>query len=247
MRDPSLMIGVIRNVLLLESVGIRVILIHGGGPEIDSWLSKLNIEKKTLLGLRVTDDETMDVVEMVLAGRTNKALVAAVQSAGGKAIGLSGRDGDMLIAETIGEDFGRVGNVTEVNPSVIFAALNSGFIPVICSVGTDREWTSLNVNADSAAAAIAVAVGASKLVLLTDTDGVFADKDDSSSRISQLTIDEAKEMIALKKADRGMIPKLEAAITAKNGGVGAVHLINGGTENALIIEVFTDSGIGTML
>lgn len=247
MRDPSLMRTVIRNVLLLESVGIRTILVHGGGPEIDGWLIKLGIEKKTLNGLRVTDQPTMDVVEMALAGRANKALVAVVQSEGGKAIGLSGRDGDMLVAEPIGAEYGRVGTVTKVDPKILVATIEAGFIPIVCSVASDSMWNALNVNADAAAAAISVAVQASKLVLLTDTDGVLADKDDPTSLISKLGEDDAHAMIADGRADRGMIPKLEAAIAAKHGGVPSVHMLNGGTPNALLLEIFTDAGAGTML
>lgn len=247
MRDPAMMDGVIRNVLLLQLVGIRAILVHGGGPEIDVWLGRLGIEKKTLNGLRVTDDETMEVVEMALAGKANKSLVAAVQKAGGQAIGLSGRDADLLLAERISDDLGRVGNVVKVNPHVLTVATEAGFIPVVCSVATDSERHALNVNADSAAAAIAAAVGASKLILLTDTNGVLADKNDPHSTVSQLGVAEAREMIAAGKADRGMIPKLEAAIGAIEHGVGGVHLINAGIPNSLLVEVFTHSGIGTMV
>jgi acetylglutamate kinase len=247
MKDPHLMEGVIRNVLLLDLVGIRCILVHGGGPEIDTWLGKLGLEKKTLNGLRVTDQATMDVVEMALAGRANKALVAEVQKAGGKAIGLSGRDADLLVADQISEELGRVGNVTKVNAEVLMVATSAGFIPVVCSVATDAKKQALNVNADSAAAAIASSVGASKLILLTDTNGVLSDKDDAHSTISQLTHAEARGMLDSGKADRGMIPKLEGALFALESGVDSVHMINGGVPNALLIEVFTHSGIGTMM
>lgn len=247
MKDPSLMEGVIRNVLLLQLVGIRPILVHGGGPEIDTWLNKLGLEKKTLGGLRVTDEATMDVVEMALAGRANKALVAEVQRAGGRAIGLSGRDADLLEGEAISEELGRVGQVTKVNPDVLRVATEAGYIPVICSVATDAERRPLNVNADTAAAAIAAAVGASKLILLTDTNGLLSDKNDSKSTISRVTAAEARTMIATGRADRGMIPKLEAALHAVESGVGSVHMINGGTANSLLVEVFTDAGVGTMV
>jgi acetylglutamate kinase len=247
MRDPALMDSVIRNVLLLHLVGIRSILVHGGGPEIDLWLEKLGIEKKTLAGLRVTDDATMDVVEMALAGRANKALVAAVQKAGGQAIGLSGRDADLLEAAQVSAELGRVGNVTKVNSNVLRVATEAGFIPIVCSVATDSEKKALNVNADSAAAAIAAAVGASKLILLTDTNGVLGDKDDPHSTLSKLSKADAQELLSSGKADRGMIPKLEGAIYALDQGVGSVHLINGGLPNALLVEVFTHAGIGTMM
>jgi acetylglutamate kinase len=247
MRDPSLMEGVIRNVLLLQLIGVHPILVHGGGPEIDTWLNKLGLEKKTVGGLRVTDEATMDVVEMALAGRANKALVGAVQRLGGQAIGLSGRDADLLQAVAVSTELGRVGAVTKVNAHVLEVMTREGYIPIVCSVATDSDHRALNVNADTAAAAIASAVGASKLILLTDTNGVLSVKDDPHSTISSLTPAVADEMIRTGKADRGMIPKLEAALTALRHGVGRVHMINGATPNALLIEVFTDLGIGTMM
>lgn len=247
MRDPSLMNGVIRNILLLQLVGIRPILVHGGGPEIDKWLEKLGIEKKTLNGLRVTDDSTMEVVEMALAGRANKALVAEIAKARGKAVGLSGRDAHLLTAVQISEELGRVGRVTRVDPSILKSTSEFGVIPVVCTVASDDSGEPLNINADSAAAAIAVAIDASKLVLMTDTDGVLEDKDKPETRISKLSLADAQSMVADGRADRGMIPKLEAAIHALDHGVDRVHLINGGTPNALLIEIFTDEGIGSMM
>lgn len=247
MRDPSLLEGVIRNVLLLQAVGIRTILVHGGGPEIDGWLAKLGLEKRTHKGLRVTDEATMDVVEMALAGRANKALVAEVQKAGGRAIGLSGRDADLLVAEPVSEELGRTGKVVRVNPGILTVATAGGYMPVVCSVATDTEHRPLNVNADEAAGAIAGAVGASKLILLTDTPGVLADKDDPQSRLGRLSRGEAKAMLEDGRADRGMIPKLESALAALEAGVQSVHLIDGGATNSLLIEVFTDAGIGTMM
>jgi acetylglutamate kinase len=247
MKDPTLLEGVIRNVLLLQLVGIRPILVHGGGPEIDGWLAKLGIEKKTLGGLRVTDDATMDVVEMALAGRANKALVALVQRAGGKAVGLSGRDSDLLLAEAMDASLGRVGRVIRVDDNILRLVSENGYVPIVCSVATDRDHRALNVNADTAAAAIAAAVGAAKLILLTDTNGVLRDKEDGNSTISSIFSSEAREMMVDGRADRGMIPKLEAALHALESGVGSVHLINGGLMNALLVEVFTDAGIGTML
>lgn len=247
MRDPSLLEGVIRNVLLLQLVGIRCILVHGGGPEIDTWLGKLGVEKRVHQGLRITDDFTMEVVEMALAGRANKTLVAEVQKAGGKAMGLSGRDGDLLVGRAVSEELGRVGEVTHVNPDILQVATEAGYIPVVCSVATDENHHPLNVNADIAAGAIAAAVGATKLVLLTDTNGVLGDKDDASSTVSRLSIAQAQSMLSSGRADRGMIPKLQSAVTALESGVQSVHMINGSTANALLIEVFTDHGIGTMM
>ncbi len=247
MRDPALMGGVIRNVLLLHTVGIRTILVHGGGPEIDGWLARLGLEKRTHKGLRVTDEATMDVVEMALAGRANKALVAGIQAAGGRAIGLSGRDADLLLAEPVSDELGRTGRVVRVDPRVLALATEAGYVPVVCSVATDADHRPLNVNADEAAGAIAGALGASKLVLLTDTPGVLADRSDPSSHIGHLSRETARAMLADGRADRGMIPKLESALGALEAGVGAVHLIDGGAPNSLLVEVFTHAGIGTMM
>lgn len=246
MRDPSLLNGVIRNILLLQLVGIRPILVHGGGPEIDRWLEKLGIEKRTLNGLRITDGATMEVVEMAL-GRANKALAAAIAKAGGKAVGLSGRDAHLLTAVAISEELGRVGRVSRVDPSFLKSTSEAGVVPVVCSVANDDHGEAMNINADSAAAAIAVAIDASKLILMTDTDGVLADKHQPETRISKLPLAAARSMLSDGRADRGMIPKLEAAIHALEHGVDRVHLINGGTPNALLIEIFTDEGIGTMM
>jgi acetylglutamate kinase len=247
MVDPARLNGVIRNVLLMQLVGIRPIVVHGGGPEIDYWLEKLGMEKLQKNGQRVTDDATMDVVEMALAGRSNKALVAEVQRAGGRAIGLSGRDSDLLAAERSDEELGRVGRVTRVNDEILRLLSEAGYIPVICSVGTDADHRAINVNADLAASSIASAVRATKLILLTDTDGVLKDRNDPASVISEISPMKARMMVDSGEADRGMIPKLQAAIAAVESGVKSVHLINGGRENALLIEVFTDLGIGTMM
>jgi acetylglutamate kinase len=247
MHDPSLVEGVIRNVLLLQLVGIRTVLVHGGGPEIDRWTDRLGLEKKSLNGLRVTDEETMEVVEMALAGKANKALVSEIAKAGGKAVGLSGRDAHLLTGTAISPELGRVGNISRVDPSILKSSLEAGVIPVVCSVANDDAGSALNINADLAAAAIAVASDASKLILMTDTNGVLEDKDDPDSRVSKLSAETALQMVASGKADRGMIPKLQAAAYALEHGVDRVHLINGGLPNALLIEIFTDEGIGTMM
>ncbi len=247
MKNPDVMFGVIRNVILLQLVGIKPILVHGGGPEIDQWIAKVGLEKKVHNGLRVTDEATMEVVEMALAGRANKALVAAIQKAGGRAVGLSGRDADLLIGEPISEALGRTGKILQVNPSILEDLSAVGTIPVVCSVASDSNREPLNINADTAAAAIAGAIGALKLVLLTDTNGVLGNRDDHRSTITKLSIDQAEQMIAGKRAEGGMIPKLEAAIAALRDGVQAVHLINGSVANSLLLEIFTDGGVGTMM
>jgi acetylglutamate kinase len=246
MKDPAVVEGVIRNVLLLGLVGIRCVLVHGGGPEIDHWLGRLGIEKKTLNGLRVTDDATMEVVEMALL-KANQNLVGEIQRLGGHAIGLTGRDDDLMLATPISPELGRVGQVVQVKPRILERAAETGVIPVVCSIASDPQRHPLNINADSAAGAIAIALAASKLILMTDTDGVLEDGNDPSSRISELQVAQAHTMIADGRASRGMIPKLESAIEAIDGGVDAVHFINGATANSLLTEVFTDHGIGTMM
>jgi acetylglutamate kinase len=247
MKNPDLLHGVIRNVLLLKLVGIKIVLVHGGGPEIDTWLGKVGIEKRVVNGLRVTDDDTMEIVEMALAGRANKALVAEIQKCGGKAVGLSGRDGDLFVGEAVSAELGRVGNILNVNPDVLHNLLGGDFIPVVCSVAHDSERKPLNVNADSAAGALAAALGATKLILLTDTHGVLADRNNIHSTITKLAISDAEAMIASGRADGGMIPKLQAAVDAVRDGVKSVHLVNGSSPNSLLLEVFTDAGVGTMI
>lgn len=246
MKRPGVLTGVIRNLLLLKLVGINPVLVHGGGPEIDAWLTRLGIEKRVHEGLRITDEETMDVVEMAL-GRANKALVSEIQRAGGKAIGLSGRDGDLMIGEPISDLLGRVGKILQINPQILTVLSESGYIPVVSSVASDSSRDALNVNADTAASAIAGAVSATKLILMTDTDGVLAERSDPTSTIAKLTLEEARAMVAAGRADGGMIPKLEAGISAVKDGVTSVHLINGASPNALLLEIFTDNGVGTMI
>ena len=244
MRDPIAMQNVVANLLRLQTRGNRVIVVHGGGPEIDALLTRVGIEKQVVRGLRVTNDETMAYVEMALAGRSNKALVAAIQRAGGNAIGLSGRDGGLILAAQISEDLGRVGQVTHVKTELLDLLVANGFVPVICSIAADAQMEALNVNADSVASAVASAVRADQLILMTDTDGVFRDKDDADSLIQSLSVPEAKAMIDSGQADRGMIPKLEAAIAAVEFGVECVLMINGSSPEALAIAA--DGGtVGT--
>ncbi|HXH62519.1 MAG TPA: acetylglutamate kinase, partial [Fimbriimonadaceae bacterium] len=211
MSSPEAVRGVIRNVLLLQLVGIRPVLVHGGGPEIESLLARLGIETRTVEGLRVTDDATMEAVEMALAGKANKAVVAEVQACGGKAVGISGRDGGTIIAEPVSKELGRVGRIVKVDPTLINIACENGYVPVVCSVASAGDHTALNVNADSAAAAVAVAVRAQKLLVLSDTDGVLSDKEDPASLISRLSVSQANQMVESGKADKGMVPKLRSA------------------------------------
>jgi len=246
MREPERMANVVRNVLLLHVVGIRIVLVHGGGPEIDSLVGRLGLEKRTLDGLRVTDDATMEAVEMALL-RVNQGLVAEILRQGGSAVGLSGRDGGLMRGEPISEALGRAGRVTSINTAPLTYAQDSGVIPVVCTIAGDAEFQPLNINADMAAAAVAKAMTARKLILMTDTNGVLSNADDGQSTISELSCADAETLISNGKATRGMIPKLESAVDALRGGVNAVHLINGSSPHSLLIEIFTDSGIGTMM
>lgn len=247
MERPEVVEGVLRNVLLLGLVGLRVILVHGGGKEIDRWLAALGIERRTENGLRVTDEATMDVVEMALAGRANKALAAKATALGAKAVGLSGRDAGLLRAEPISAALGRTGEVTSVEPALLADLTEHGYLPIVCSVAEGPDGGAINVNADTAAAAIAAAVGAERLVMLSDTPGVLADPADRASTVPTLTPAEAEAMIAEGQAGGGMLPKLHAALDALAAGVPAVHLLDAGEPNALLVELFTHAGSGTML
>ena len=243
--------AVIQDVILMACVGIRTILVHGGGPEIDEVLKKTGKESRFIDGLRYTDGETMEVVQMVLCGKVNKDIVALIQQGGGKAMGLCGIDGAMLRAvRKTDESFGLVGEIEEVDTSILNSALGAGFIPVVSSVaygmGTDNG-KPLNVNADTAAAKIAGALSAEKLVLMTDVPGILRDVDDPESLIKSAT---RSELEILKKdgiISQGMIPKVDCCALAFEGGVKKAHIIDGRTAHALLIELFTDEGIGTML
>lgn len=247
MEDGPEFRSVIRNVLLLQSVGIRVVLVHGGGKEITKLANRLGISQSTVNGFRVTSLETMEVVEMSLAGKTNKAIVSAFGQAGGMAVGYSGRDGQLLIGEVMDDALGRVGQVTEIHPHLLNLALDTGYIPVVASIGEDDKGDALNFNADSAAASIAIALSATKLIVLTDTNGVRANKADPASTISQLKLADLYALIESGAADQGMVPKLLAGAEAIEAGVERVHFLDGKQPNALLIELFTEAGIGTML
>ena len=247
MARPATMEGVLQNVLLLNAVGIRVVLVHGGGPEIDRLLARLGIERRFENGLRVTDAATMEAVQMALAGGANKALVGQISRLGGRAVGLSGRDGGILSARAVSPALGRTGEITRVEPALLSSLAAEGYVPVLCSVAADEEGEPLNVNADAAAAEVAGALRAAKLVVLSDTPGVLADRNDAASRLSRLSGEEARDMIASGAAAGGMIPKLESALRALDLGVRRVHLIDAGHPNALLVELFTEDGIGTML
>jgi acetylglutamate kinase len=243
--------AVIQDIILLSCVGIRTVLVHGGGPEIDEMLKKTGKESRFIDGLRYTDGETMEVVQMVLCGKVNKDIVGLIQQAGGKAIGLCGIDGAMLKASRKGDEtFGLVGEVEEVDASILNSTLNAGFIPVVSSVaygvGIDNGMP-LNVNADLAAAKIAGALSAEKLILMTDVSGILRNVDDPTSLIRSAT---RSELDKLKKdgiINKGMIPKVDCCLIAIDSGVKRAHIIDGRLPHALLIELFTDEGIGTML
>jgi acetylglutamate kinase len=236
------------DLALLKGAGIDPVLVHGGGPEITRMLERLGKPSTFVHGLRVTDAETMEVVEMVLAGRANKSLVSAITQAGGRAVGLSGKDGRMLLARKYEADvdLGQVGEVAAVDPSLVRAVSEDGYIPVIASIGIGVDGTSYNLNADTAAGALAIAVGASKFILLTDVDGVYRDRE-ARTLVSELRAAEAESMTRDGTISRGMIPKVAACLDAIRGGVPSAHIINGTVPHALLVELFTERGIGTML
>jgi acetylglutamate kinase len=249
MLDEALKRAVMTDIVLMRYVGINPILVHGGGPEVSEAMRRMGKEPAFVGGLRVTDAETMEIVEMVLAGKTNKSIVAHLNSEGAQAVGLSGKDANLLVAEkeTRRGDIGFVGRITGVNPGIIHTLTRGGYIPVISSVAIGADGAAYNVNADTAAGALAAALGATKLILMTDVEGLYRDFADKDSLLSEMTAEEAREMIASGAADKGMIPKLEACLTALEGGVERAHIIDGRRPHALLIEIFTDTGIGTML
>ena len=242
---------VINDIILLRLVGIHVVVVHGGGPEINELLKKTGKESRFVNGLRYTDEETMEAVQMALCGKVNKNLVATLNRAGGLAVGLCGLDGGMLKAvrrREDGVDYGLVGDITEVDPKVILDAIRDGFIPVISTVaqGTDAD-TSYNVNADTAAAEIAVAVGAVKLILLTDIRGLLRDKNDESTLISQVRLPEVPELVSQGIISGGMIPKVGCCVDAVENGVKRTHILDGRIPHSILIEVLSHAGIGTMI
>ena len=242
---------VINDIILLRLVGINVVVVHGGGPEINEMLKKIGKESRFVNGLRYTDGETMDIVQMVLCGKVNKDLVATLNRAGGRAVGLCGLDGGMLKAvrrQEEGVDYGLVGDITEVDPKVILDAIGDGFIPVISTVaqGTGQE-TSYNVNADTAAAKIAIAVGAVKLILLTDIRGLLRDRNDENTLISQVRLPEVPGLVSEGIISGGMIPKVDCCVDAVEHSVRRTHILDGRIPHSILIEVLSHAGIGTMI
>ena len=249
MKDSRLKADVIRDVVFMASVGIRPVMVHGGGPEINSWLGKLNIEPQFKDGLRVTDAETMDVVEMVLVGRVNKELVSLINQAGGKAVGICGRDGNLVTARLQSEsaDVGFVGDVSNVRPDLVRTLAEAGYIPVISSVASDASGQAYNINADTVAGELAASLNAEKLILLTDAPGIMRDFHDPSTLISQLDIQQARQLIAEGIVAGGMIPKVNCCVRSLAQGVRAATILDGRVPHALLLEMFSDMGIGTMM
>ena len=243
--------AVISDIILLKLVGINVVVVHGGGPEINEMLSRVGKESRFVGGLRYTDRETMDIVQMVLCGNVNKDLVATLNRAGGSAVGLCGLDGGMLKAVRMnrdGVDYGLVGDIVAVQPKAILDAIQDGFIPVISTVaqGVDED-TSYNVNADTAAARIAVALGAEKLILLTDVRGLLRDRNDESTLISQVRLSEVPLLVREGVISGGMIPKVDCCVDAVRNGVSRTHILDGRIPHSILIEVLSHAGIGTMI
>lgn len=235
------------DIVLMHTVGIRPVVVHGGGPQISSMLDRLGIETGFVNGLRVTDGPTLDVVRMVLNGDVNPRIVGAVNMHGHIAVGLSGEDGRMIMAERRDPALGFVGDVARVRPGLLEGLLNDGFVPVVSTVGVDSSGQALNINADTAAGAIAEAVGAEKVIYLTDVAGLRRDVADPASLIHRATVAEAEALIADGTVAGGMIPKVESCIQAVRGGVKSAHILDGRVPHALLLELFTDSGVGTMI
>lgn len=249
MVDEELKRNVIQDVVLLKLVGFKPIIVHGGGKEISRWVGKVGMEPKFVNGLRVTDADTMEVAEMVL-NKVNKELVTMIQSLGVNAVGISGKDGGLLNVEkklSKGEDIGFVGNIKNVNPKVLYDLLDNDFLPVVCPVGMDDDFNTYNINADDAACAIAEALNAEKLAFLTDIEGVYKDPKDPSTLISELPISEAKKLIEDGYIGGGMLPKLNNCIDAIENGVSRVHILDGRIAHCLLLEIFTNKGIGTAI
>lgn len=249
MVDEDLKKQVIQDVTLLKLVGFKPIIVHGGGKEISRWVGKVGKEPEFINGLRKTDAETMEIAEMVL-NKVNKSLVSLVEGLGVLSIGISGKDGGLLKVKkkySDGKDIGFVGEITEVNPKILYDLLEKDFLPIVCPIGMDEDSNSYNINADDAACAIARAVSAEKLAFLTDIEGVYKDPDDKSTLISELTVSDAKKLITDGFIGGGMLPKLNNCIDAIDNGVSRVHILDGRIAHCLLLEIFTNKGIGTAI
>lgn len=252
MINEELKNAVIRDIILMSCVGIRVVVVHGGGPEINEFLNRTGKKSKFVDGLRVTDEETMDIVQAVLAGKVNKDLVSLIHKNGGKAIGLCGVDAGLLKAKKVlsqkGTDIGYVGEIVEVNDAIIEHCLNGGYIPVISTVALGKEdGKAYNINADSAASKISIKLKAEKFILVTDVPGVLRDPKDESSLITQLNIEDIDQLIESEVITGGMIPKINCCMDSVKGGVTRTHIIDGRVTHSLLLEIFSNEGVGTMI
>ncbi|MBE6669076.1 MAG: acetylglutamate kinase [Ruminococcaceae bacterium] len=246
MINDELKNSVMEDIVLLSLIGIKVVLVHGGGPEISDMLTRVGKKSEFVNGLRVTDKETAEIVQMVLAGKINKSLVGLIQSIGGKAVGICGMDGGLIKAEKLDEALGYVGKITEVNTALIEDILMKGYIPVISTVGYDDSGNAYNINADTAAAKIASELKAESLISMTDIVGILRDKDDPSTLISKINVSDTPQLVRQGIISGGMIPKVECCTEAIRRGVNKVFIIDGRVPHAILIEILTDEGIGTM-
>ena len=249
MLDCDLKKKVMQDIVLMKYVGMHPIVVHGGGPDITGMLGRLGISTEFVDGLRVTDKETMEIVEMVLGGKVNKEIVSGINASGGKAIGISGKDGELIKARSLDPSgrLGFVGEVEQINPQIIETVIENGYIPVIAPIGIDAEQQSYNINADLVAASIAVAMNADKLVLLTDVPGLLKDTKDSDSLISILKVSEVPGYVKDGTIAGGMIPKVQCCVEAVTGGVSRTHIVDGRVAHSILLEVFTNEGVGTMV
>ncbi len=247
MLDPELKSAVMSDIVLMQLVGINVVVVHGGGPEINAMLKKIGKESKFIGGMRYTDEETMEVVQQVLAGKVNKDLVQRLEDAGGRAVGLCGLDGSLLKADRLEENLGFVGEIREVNAEIIHNAAQSGYVPIVSTVAAGYHGEVYNINADVAAARIAAEIGAMKLILMTDVRGLLRDKDDESTIIPVVNVSDVNKLKKEGIISGGMIPKIDCCVDAVRRGVGRAHIIDGRIPHSILVELFTDEGIGTML
>lgn len=247
MNDEAVTTTILQDIAALKIVGVNPILVHGGGPEINKLLSRLGIKPQFKNGMRVTDAATMEVAQMILCGKINKNVVGELNSMGVKAIGLCGKDSQLIKAEKLDSDLGYVGKITEINSKLLEILARDEFIPVIASIATDEQGNSYNVNADVAAAAIGAAMHAEKLMFLSDIDGIMADKDDSQSLIDRISVAELKKMVDSGAISGGMLPKAASCIDAIERGINSVFVLNGTLPHSILLELFTDNGVGTMI
>ncbi len=257
--DATIMDQIVQDIVLLKFVGIHPVIVHGGGPEITEKMERMGKKPEFVGGLRVTDDETLEIARMVLVGNVNSKIVSLINKHGGKGVGLSGSDGRLIVARKLAPqrvkvggvekevDLGWVGETEVINPEIILILAGKGYIPVVSPIATDEKGNDLNVNADTVAGDIAAALGAKKLISLTDVPGVLSDPQDPDTRISRIALDEIETLAKENIISGGMIPKLRSSASAIEGGVGQVHIIDGSTPHSLLLELFTDEGIGTMI